>query len=172
MQRMGYDVRYWFMSAWKYGAALQQEHLAVAYFLPKRGHIPMASPASSLLPPRPMSNLLMPMGIPHKAWSKQAPKSWPQKEQRCFPGHVTSHIGGSPVYRETGVMPDEVSSWIHIAKGTRRLQYSELAKAKGITKATKDYTSSGARAAIRDGTCIHVWTAALDTIADWLRTDP
>jgi hypothetical protein len=76
------------------------------------------------------------------------------------------------VYQETGVMPDEVSSWVQTVKGTRRLQYSELAKAKGITEATKDLTSNGARAAIRDGTCIHVWTAALDTIADWLRTDP
>ena len=52
------------------------------------------------------------------------------------------------------------------------MQYSELAKAKGITEATKDFTSNGAHAAIRDGTCIHVWTATLDTIADWLRTDP
>jgi hypothetical protein len=45
-------------------------------------------------------------------------------------------------------MPDEVASWIQTEKGTRRLQYAELAKAKGITEATTDFTSSGACAAI------------------------
>jgi hypothetical protein len=37
MQRMGYEVRYWYMSAWKYGTALRQERLTVAYFLPEKG---------------------------------------------------------------------------------------------------------------------------------------
>jgi hypothetical protein len=93
----------------------------------------------------------------------------PQEDGREHPGHVKSHIGGSPVYQETGVMPDEISSWIQTEKVTRRLQYSELAKAKAITEVTTDYTSNGARAAIQDGTSIHIWMATLDTIADWLQ---
>jgi hypothetical protein len=101
MQRMGYEDRYWYMSAWKYGAALQQERLAVAYFLPEKSNSPMGNPASIMLPPRPMSNLLMPLGVPKKAWSRQVPNTWPNSERRCYPGHVMSHIGGSPVYLET-----------------------------------------------------------------------
>jgi hypothetical protein len=109
----------------------------------------MGSLDSSLLPPWPMINLLiMPFGIHLKAWSQQKPKVWPNNKRCSYPGYVNSHIGGSPIYQETGVMQDEVSSWIQMEKGTWQLQYAELAKAKGITEAMANFTSSGACAAI------------------------
>jgi hypothetical protein len=69
MSQRGYSSKFWHLCAEEYGAALRQNRLAVVYYrgesVPGLG--PM-KPAPMKLPARAMSNLLLPVGIPHKAW--------------------------------------------------------------------------------------------------------
>jgi hypothetical protein len=68
-------------------------------------------------------------------------------------------------------MPNVVGSWISTQKGIRRLQYEELAKAKGIKDLVKSCEDKALRSTIRDSMGIHVWAAALDALGSWMQ-DP
>jgi hypothetical protein len=130
LNKLGYDVRYWYIQAWKYGAALDLSTVCMVWYRTLDPTSILPSPRCSLLPVRPMSNLLKPFGVPSKAWSKRKPKSVQQSQRG--PCKIVGHIGGALVYDEKGAMPNDVGSWIATAKGIRCLQYEELAKAKGI----------------------------------------
>jgi hypothetical protein len=69
-------------------------------------------------------------------------------------------------------MPEDIASWIGTSKGVRQLQYEELAKAKGMDLLLQEYRTAGTKRAIRDGIGLHLWTAALDSIGNWLIEDP
>jgi hypothetical protein len=125
------------------------------------------SPRSSMLPVRPMSNLLKPFGVPSKAWTKRKPK--PLQQPKQGPCKIVGHIGGEFVYDEMGAMPDDVGSWISTTKGIRRLQYEELAKAKGMDDLLLACERSHTRSSIRQSKGIHVWSAALEALGCWMR---
>jgi hypothetical protein len=82
---------------------------------------------------------------------------------------LKGQINGELVYDELGAMPNSVRSWIHTTKGTRRLQYEELAKAKGINDLVTDCDDSKLRTTIRDSIGIHLWAAGLNAVGEWLR---
>jgi hypothetical protein len=126
-------------------------------------------PPPAELPVRPMSNLLLPVGIPHKARCRTDPKDWVGKAAKHYPCLVTKRVGGSVVYDEDGAMPKIIASWIGTTKGIRQLQYEELAKSKGMDVLLKSYGSVSTKRAIREGVRIHLWTAVLDSIGTWLR---
>jgi hypothetical protein len=73
MKHRGYTGRYWHLCASQCGAALDQARLVVVYFqaddLCDDGPI---QPEQLGGPTRAMSNFLLPVGIPHKAWNRQA----------------------------------------------------------------------------------------------------
>jgi hypothetical protein len=79
-----------------------------------------------------MSNLLLPVGIPRKAWNHQpeneAELPTTKKYQPC---QVYHEIDGSPVFEAIGPMSDLPNSWIRSDCGIRRLQMCEMAKATG-----------------------------------------
>jgi hypothetical protein len=66
-------------------------------------------------------------------------------------------------------MPDRVDCWIDHPHGIRRIQYQELAKAKGMTDDFEISTNQGGLDSIRNGTCVHLRTAVLDHLSKWNR---
>jgi hypothetical protein len=80
-----------------------------------------------------MSNLLLPVGIPHKAWNRQA-ESVAEGDliKRHLPCSVRAAIKCSPVFESSGPMLDAPNTWIRSERGVRRLQACEMAKAKGM----------------------------------------
>jgi hypothetical protein len=171
MERMGYRTTYWLMEGWRQGAALDQTRLAVVYYLESPDGKMPAKPATVDLPVRPMSNLLKPFGIPYKARCQAEPKAWKGHEAKFYPCTLTRGVGGSPIYEEMGAMPEIIACWIGTAKGVRQLQYEELAKAKGMEVLLKSHESPSAKRVIREGVGLHLWTAVLDSLGVWIRTD-
>jgi hypothetical protein len=88
-----------------------------------------------------MSNLLKPFGVPLKAWSRRPTKPFLGSTHRG-PFKLKGQINGEVVFDELGAMPNTIGSWIHTAKGVQRLQYEELAKAKGINELLENCDSS------------------------------
>jgi hypothetical protein len=74
LQKLGYDVRYWYLNAWEFGAALDLSTLCMVWYRTEDPTAEMPAPRSSALPVRPMSNLLKPFGVPTKAWAKRPPR--------------------------------------------------------------------------------------------------
>jgi hypothetical protein len=168
LQKLGYDVRYWYLPAWEFGAALDLSTVSMVWYKTDDPMAVMPIPRSSALPVRPMSNLLKPFGIPSKAWSRREPKALLGSPSRG-PCRLRGQINGELVYDELGAMPNAVGSWISTAKGTRRLQYEELAKAKGINELLANCEDTKLRTTIRESAGIHLWAAALDALGQWLR---
>jgi hypothetical protein len=65
-----------------------------------------------------------------------------------------------------------VNWWIRSDQGVRRLQARELAKAKRMPNEWTDNGCQWESRGIQDSTCVHVWTAALDSISDWMDVGP
>jgi hypothetical protein len=167
LNKLGYDVRYWYIQAWKYGAALDLSTVCMVWYRTSDTASILPSPRSSMLPVRPMSNLLKPFGVPRKAWTNRKPKSLTHPKQG--PCKIVGHIGGEFVYDELGAMPNTVGSWISTTKGIRRLQYEELAKAKGMDDLVVACDRMQTRVSVRKSKGIHVWSAALEALGCWMR---
>jgi hypothetical protein len=167
LNKLGYDVRYWYINAWKYGAALDLSTVCMVWYRTPDVASMLPSPQSIMLPVQPMSNLLKPFGVPSKAWTKRRPKRVSQSKRG--PCQILGHISGELVYDEQGAMPNEVGSWISTTKGIRRLQYEELAKAKGMEDLLLACERAHTRSSIRQSKGIHVWTAALEALGVWMR---
>jgi hypothetical protein len=147
LQSLRYDVRYWYLQAWEFGAALDLSTVGMVWFHTEDPTAELPIPRSSALSVRPMSNLLKPFGIPSKAWSKRPPQ--PLRDPTTHgPYQLHGQINGELVYDELGAMPNVIGSWISTAKGTRRLQYEELAKAKGISDLVTNCDETKLRATI------------------------
>jgi hypothetical protein len=135
MEIMGYSIRFWLMEACTFGAAVAQLRLGVMYTKQEtsEGECGPKQPSPNQLPARPMSNLLLPFGVPVAAWTKMVPNSL-GAGRACLP--CISHLGfgRAPIYDPQGPMPDTLDSWVQVEKGFRRLQVEELAKAKGVPK--------------------------------------
>jgi hypothetical protein len=169
LQKLGYDVRYWYLPAWEFGAALDLSTVCIVWYKTDDPMDTMPIPRSSALPIRPMSNLLKPFGIPSKAWSRREPKALHAGSPSQGPCRLKGQINGELVYDELGAMPNAVGGWISTAKGTQRLQYEELAKAKGINELLSNCEDTKLRTTIRESAGIHLWAAALDALGQWLR---
>jgi hypothetical protein len=172
MTRLGYEAQYWHLKAELYGAALRQSRLAVIYT--KQGATSRPGPikpAPMRLPPRPMSNLLLPMIVPRGAWNKNPTQPMPpQHGLRYLPCVVTDQVELMSIYSAIGPMPDRLNVWVGAEAGIRHLQACELAKAKGLPNGWKanDELSNRGASWIQRATCSHLWAAVLDPIAQWL----
>jgi hypothetical protein len=170
LQRSGYRICYWYLQAEDYGAALVQERIGVLYVRkdcgPEKG-LPSKPPPMEL-PVRAMSNLLMPVGVPRKAYCRDKEKEC--EGQRFLPCEVLKEVKKSPIYEATGPMPDHPQAWIRSDRGTRRLQHEELAKAKGVPSSwLKGKGAKSLRQSQVDrATCVHLWSAAMDVMRPWL----
>jgi hypothetical protein len=165
MKRHGYDTRYWMMRAWEYGAALDQVRLVTIFWQRTFGG-EIVQPTIIALPARAMSNLLMPVGVPIRAWTNQV--MGPAVIKKGIPC-IVGRIGIQDVYGCQGIMPDTIPSWIQTHKGIRRLQHQELAKAKGYLEESEMPHSKGGLNSVRMGTCGHIVTAAMDRAGEWLK---
>jgi hypothetical protein len=174
MERMGYSIRFWLMEACAFGAAVAQLRLGVMYTKQETsgGDYGPKQPIPNQLPARPMSNLLLPFGVPMAAWTKMVPNSL-GAGRTCLPCISHLKFGRAPIYDPQGLMPDTLDSWVQVEKGFRHLQVEELAKAKGVPK---DWTPAsrkkrGAwRTVISRLAVVHLWTATMDSLGDWMRT--
>jgi hypothetical protein len=171
MARAGYEVTYWTMAAENYGAALAQDRLVVVCTLGKSKDGPL-EPIGDDVPPRSMSNLLMPTGVPHKAWY-QGQTQRAVESERWWPCEVNRRTRKrEPIYDHHGLMPDQPGCWINSERGVRRLQSQELAKAKGVPSEwiTGGSGSSRPLKSVDVGLCtgIHIWTAVMDSTLEWL----
>jgi hypothetical protein len=111
------------------GGALDQLLLVTVLWKNKYGTGMRRRPTVEL-PPRAMTNLLMPVGVPRRAWT-QVPME-KSTNTGTSPHQVVGNIGTHLVYLDQGVMPDRIPSWIQTDKGIRWLQHQELVKAKGL----------------------------------------
>lgn len=168
MSQRGYSSQFWHLCAEAYGAALRQDRLAVICYRDlsagPRKPVPMALPA------RAMSNLLLPVGIPSKAWYHGSERKCTMEERaRESPCVITYSAGQTPIHDHVGPMPDRANAWIRSERGVRRLQLSELAKAKGLTSAwTNQGVSTLETSWVIQSTCLHLWTAVMDSVGTWL----
>jgi hypothetical protein len=173
MSLAGYEMHFWSMTAETHGAALSQDRLMVVCTREGRGTKGPIEPIGDDVPPRSMSNLRMPTGVPHQAWFRgstlRASKTaqwWPCEVRRC-----TRKL--EPIFDHHGLMPDRPGCWIQSERGTRRLQAQELAKGKGVTsdwfKPDPGISVAPLKdVAVRFCTGIHIWTAVLDATLEWL----
>ena len=175
MEKCGYSSHFWLMEACDFGAAVGQLRLGVLFTkasLEGCGLDPK-SPVPNGLPARPMSNLLMPVGVPIAAFTKRKPVST-GNSHRSFPCVSSlSFEDRVQIFDPRGPMPDSLDSWVKVEKGVRRLQPEELAKAKGMPKEWQP-TSRKKRTVWRTIvsliTVVHLWTAAMDPLGHWLRS--
>jgi hypothetical protein len=170
MANSGYRSCYWLLKAEDYGSALIQDRVGILYIRKDCGaeyELP-EKPLSMELPARAMSNLLMPVGVPRQAYCRETEKEC--DGQRFLPCKVMSQVKKSPIFEARGPMPDHPHAWIRSDKGTRRLQHSELAKAKGVpSEWMKGIKVRSLRQSLVDrATSLHLWTAAMDSIRPWL----
>jgi hypothetical protein len=90
-------------------------------------------PKGDDVPPQSMSKLLMPTGVPHKAWFQGHTQRALQPEQ-WRPCEVSRQTRmWEPIFDHHGLMPDRPGSWIQSERGICRLQAQELANWKGVT---------------------------------------
>jgi hypothetical protein len=168
MQLCGYRSCSWFLKAEDYGSALVQDRVAMVYIRNNgQGNLP-TKPTPMGLPARAMSNLLMPVGVPRKAY-------YMAQEYECdgrsfLPCQVEKQTKNQPIYEAEGPMPDQPHVWVRSDRGTRRLQHEELGNGKGIPS---NWLKGGLRKPLRQSqvekaTCIHLWSAAMDAIRPWL----
>jgi hypothetical protein len=120
MQQRGYTARFWYLNAHHMGAPLNQSRLAVVYFKGDQlcGEIGQKQLAEGELPSRAMDNLLLPVGVPRKAWNHE-----PDRDADCwmikkyFPCLVEKCVGDNkPIFESCSPMPDLASSWIRSEK--------------------------------------------------------
>jgi hypothetical protein len=105
----GYTARYWYMNADAYGAALNQSRLTplvwtpVVYFKAEESSEEGPQyPTTFGLPARAMSNLLLPVGIPYKAWNRGAEGEVTTKVvQRHIPCKISKAVNGVPIFEAT-----------------------------------------------------------------------
>jgi hypothetical protein len=171
MSQRGYASKFWHLCADKYGAALRQDRLAVIYYLgPSEPTSGPMQPVPMELPARAMRNLLLPVGIPQKAWHQGEARECTMEERvREHPCVVKQSVSQTPIHEHGGPMPDRPNAWIRSEGGVRRLQTSELAKAKGLTSEwTKKDASKLENSWVQQSTCLHVWTAVMDSVSTWL----
>jgi hypothetical protein len=135
LEKAGYAVQYWYLKAWEYGGALDQDRLAcictLRDFQQEAENLPCPTPNG--LPPRPMRKLLLPVGIPGSAWARSKPIDCEVTSTRYYPCIVKKTCEGQSVYDSNGTMPDKLRVWIQGDRGVRKAQTEELAKAKGIS---------------------------------------
>ena len=170
MKTLGYAPVYWLLQAHKHGAALQQDRL-VTVFQCDTETFPgtLLEPEEHSLPCRPMSNLLMPVGVPKGAWSRSPTTPLERGLSVREPFCVTRRVGRQPVFDVGGSMPDEIDAWIATERGVRRLQSQELAKGKGLPSEWMSRTASVPRKPAQRSTSAHIWCAVGDSVAALFR---
>jgi hypothetical protein len=163
MKRRGYHSRHWHLRAWEHGSALNQTRVLTVFW---QGNVGIVEPRRIDLPLRSMANLLMPVGVPHNAWSRieKTPAVSTEWRGAC---QITGRIRSQDVHGIAGGMPDRIGSWIEVDRGVRLLQGSELGKGKGFTEFATLPTGSGGVRAIGESTCLHLMAASCDAISAW-----
>lgn len=172
MEHRGYSSGVWFLRAHEHGAALRQDRVAW-YFYKSRGDKDQGprEPTPNGLPPRPVSNLLKPFGVPHAAWSRSEWKPATADENLSdilAPCILAGSIRKVPAFHTSGPLPDSLATWVKVERGVRRILPEEMAAIKGVPKEwgnTSDVPSS----VLDNMTGIHLWAAVADSLAEWMR---
>ncbi|CAB9521782.1 hypothetical protein SEMRO_1232_G254690.1 [Seminavis robusta] len=131
-------------------------------------NLPM-TPTHQGLPPREMSNLLLPIGYPDQDRAKLRQISKlpsPTTYQELY--QLYGHVQNLPIYDGTGCMPDSVGRWVFDGSRVRKLQPDELAKGKGVPGEWRDKTRELPYKAVVGATTVHIWTVVCDSVAGWL----
>ena len=127
----------WQANAMDFGAALDQERVFDVYYQsPTPFTKPPEQPQGQGLPPRAMSNLLQPVGIPFhdraKPGAAKLEPPAPALDQPQGPLCVGTCNAGK-VYHPDECMVDSLDgNWVSTEQGVRKIQVAELAKAKGL----------------------------------------
>jgi hypothetical protein len=82
---------------------------------------------------------------------------------------VKQSVSRTPIHENEGPMPDRANAWIRSERGVRRLQTCELAKVKGLASEwTNKDPSKLENSWVVQSTCLHVWTAVMDSVSTWI----
>jgi hypothetical protein len=98
MEKCGCSVQFWLMEACEFGAAVAQLRLGILCTQESsEGSLGPTPPVPDGLPVRPMSNLLMPFGVPTAACTKMEP-NLPENPRQSFPCVSNQNFGWSPTF--------------------------------------------------------------------------
>ena len=127
----------------------------------------LSKPKPMDLPVRAMSNLLMPVGMPHNAICRDKEKKVTGKSY--LPCKVINKAKHGPIFEPHCPMPDHPHFWIRSERGVRRLQHEEMGKGKGVPPEwlKGDNKRPLRQSTVENATCLHLWTAAMDTLRSW-----
>ena len=178
LAQRGYQAVEWLCNSMDQGGALDQERVFDVYYQADHPWVqPPTQPVPDALPPRPMSNLLAPFGIPYK---DRAPPAAVNLEQGPLPSETSGPLkvgtcGAGTIYHPTGCMVDSLDQqWIATEQGVRRIQVDELAKAKGLPSEWKQKHCQLSlkqqqlwAKTVAQATSLHSWVVVCDAIGEW-----
>ena len=170
LESVGYTQQEWYLEGHHQGGALEQERLVEVYLILRPKDLAPSRPRAQGLPPRPMQNLLLPNAlVPIREWAPRhlamIPCSSPS--ERAIKSQYT--LKDRPVYLPEGCMPDRLGCWVDTERGPRRIQPSELAKAKGLPSEWRNKKMDLNGQHFKTDTCIHIWTVVCDALGPWLK---
>lgn len=149
---LGYATRYRRMKAEQHNSAQIQTRIIVVRIRGEFATDTIHWTKESTLPPRPMSNMLTPFGIPGKAY---APFTL-----------ATNHIPDAM----TDPMPNKIGSFIRTNKGVRRLQPDEVARGSGVPKEWIKPEVTLPTSMVHGTTSANIWEAVAASIRSLSRT--
>ena len=127
LQKAGYEIQYWQMKGYDYGAALDQGRLVLVL---TKGNSSPKPPRKHGLPIRSMENLLQCYKVPTKCYYRGGVRQ--RSSQLTGPCISTASLNQKRIYDVRGAMPDELEVLIETSRGIRPLQVGEMIKAKGL----------------------------------------
>jgi hypothetical protein len=173
LQTLGYDSSTSYLRALDYGAAIDQEWCATIFIREELvkacGYL--QHPAPNGLPPRGMSNVLLPFGVPAWAWKDskdfQPLPEGPQPQNHPIQlGTLRDATYTHNVYSPTGPMPTRTDALVQTKQGIRLIVPQERAIALGFPKGWAE--RKGVRDAVDHSVSINILHAIGTAIEDWL----
>jgi hypothetical protein len=161
----GYDSDHWFLRGHAHGGVVRQDRF-ILILRRSAAEVPALTAVNPITTdggPRIARNMLLPTGVPHQAWMTDdwiARTDYPigvmEATAPCIlVGETTRRH--TPIFSPDGCLPDSIGCYIQTDRGVRRLQLSELAKAKG---APSGWIRQGhlTPRAVNTMTDVHLWT--------------
>ena len=173
LQTLGYGSSTRYLRALDFGAAIDQEWCATIFvqeLLAEECGYPN-HPLPNCLPPRGMSNVLLPFGVPGWAWKKS--KNFHPLNSEMQPRSHPAQIGTLKeagythnVYSPSGPMPTRTDALVQTKQGIRMIVPQERAIALGFPKSWAERKS--VRDAVDHSVSINILHAIGTSIEDWL----
>jgi hypothetical protein len=172
LRTLGYDSTTSFMRALDFGAPIAQDWCVSLFFradLAEKYGIP-EPPLANGLPPRGMSNVLLPFGVPNWAWKSSTnfiptETSEDNRKHPMLTGYLLQGEHTFPVFDPTGPMPTRSDALVKTKKGIRSIVPQERAQALGYPKGWAEKKT--VRDAVDHSVSVNILHAIGTLLEDW-----